>query len=1138
MFPAALANRALLRCLCPALLLGLGGPAQAEQRLDRLGDPLPPGAVARLGTLRLRHDGSARSVAFSPDGKALVSGGGDGTVRLWEVETGKERRRWRPGGDVRMVAFAPDGKLIAALTGEGVLLYSAVSGRQLDRFGGQTSALAFSPDGEVLVIVQDGTVVGWGLASGARLFEWPAVGECGVAYSPDGKLLAVANSEGVCLRNTTTGRIVNKLAMSALPALAFSPDGARLAAGSVTGELCLWDVSSGKLLRSIDMTGRTAQGIVFNADGKTVAFRGWLNHNVYIADLRTGSYESVPQGARTSPLHGLAYSPDGKRLATASADGRVRLWDVATWKELTVRGGAEWKNALGDEAALPPGRVVSPGGAWHQFDARVSTAAFSPDGKLLAVMLEHGQWAGLVLLDVASKKELRRYPPLPAGGRKIAFSPDSASVAVVSNKHLVIWCVKSGRKLHPFVSHPDGVADFTFSRDGKAIAVAGKGGNGLGATVRVWELAQKRERHAPLRHEGAVGSLCYPPGGKVLATARAGAVHYWDGQTGKALKTVKIPGEAPVLAPDGQVMAYEEGGMLRWRQVQGDVDVLSLGREIEDWVFSPNGKLLATSARNEGLRLWDVSTRKGRPFFAGRAPERPLCFSPDGKMLLTQPLGRPFSFVRGSPEKRSLRAWHLALDGKPGAGPGHRDEITCLAHAPDGKLVVSGSADRLLRVWETRTGKEVCCYSEHRQRVMGVTFSSDGKDVTSVDSSGAVHRWGPARGERRQRFHVRRQQPHEEAPAVSFAFSKDGTLLFVAQLTANVEVWEVATGKRLGTLRGWHPEVPEVSVSPDGNLVASGGLEVRFWSAASGKELHRITPDDKTPFGWVTFSPDGKALAGATRSGLIVLWEVATKRELLRLRPPGPIEALAFAPDGRTLFSGGQALCVWDVATGKELGRLTGLSAPLSALAVAPDGKSLVAGDQDGAVMVWERWPAPWRPWRTQRLSAGEELALWADLSTNDPKRAQRALLQFGAAPARALALLRKRVRPAPLGDAARMARWIADLDSDEFEEREQARVALEKQGERAERPLREALAGRPSLEARLRMEALLFRIESADTSPESLLALRATTLLERIGTDHAKKYLSELARGAPEARLTREAKASFLRLQRWPVVP
>jgi hypothetical protein len=231
------------------------------------------------------------------------------------------------------------------------------------------------------------------------------------------------------------------------------------------------------------------------------------------------------------------------------------------------------------------------------------------------------------------------------------------------------------------------------------------------------------------------------------------------------------------------------------------------------------------------------------------------------------------------------------------------------------------------------------------------------------------------------------------------------------------------------------------------------------------------------------------------------------------------------------LATGGNAVRLWEVVTGQLRATLAGHAGEVSALAFAPDGRVLASGSVDTTILTWGLTALAARP--THR----ELAALWADLA-GDAAQSYQAIRALAASPEQAVSFLRERlkpVRPLTAADRKRIARWLADLDSDRFEVRQRAAAELEALGEPAAPALRKAL-GSPSPEVRRRAEALLAKVDGPSLTPERLRALRAVEALEHAGTPEARRLLEALSRGAAEAPLTREARLALERLARQPV--
>jgi WD40 repeat protein len=414
---------------------------------------------------------------------------------------------------------------------------------------------------------------------------------------------------------------------------------------------------------------------------------------------------------------------------------------------------------------------------------------------------------------------------------------------------------------------------------------------------------------------------------------------------------------------------------------------------------------------------------------------------------------------------------------------GHKDTLSWLAFSPDGKLLASASWDETVRVWDAEGGREIHRLA-HAGRPYGVAFSPDGTVLAVLFSV-------PSRSE----------------SAVYFC--------------------DPRTGKELRAL----PFVPQASgplqFSPDGKVLAVGGNgEVHLRDPLTGKEVRRIDCQ------WLyALSPDGRTLVARDGHGAAHLWDVSTGRRRYAFGGAEQVRPFVLSPDGRLLVRATKKneIQLWEMATGQERLRWPGHEDEVTCAAFSPDGRSLYTGSLDTAILCWDVAGLGRRPPGT--LSAREARSLWDDLCGEDAVRAGRAVALLAAAPREALPLVRRDVRSAVAADAKRLARLVAQLDHNLFEIRQGAMRELEEQGELAEPVLRDTLAAQPSPEVRRRAEELLEKLEAPLRASGRLRDLRAVELLERVGTPEARLLLEALARGAPAARLTREAKGSVERL-------
>jgi WD40 repeat protein len=372
-----------------------------------------------------------------------------------------------------------------------------------------------------------------------------------------------------------------------------------------------------------------------------------------------------------------------------------------------------------------------------------------------------------------------------------------------------------------------------------------------------------------------------------------------------------------------------------------------------------------------------------------------------------------------------------------------------------------------------------------------------------------------------------RKLPAERMDSRHLVFSPDGRWLAEADLSGGaVQVWDVTHGRTVLKCRLKVVYGITCTFSPDGRQFAAAdhGL-VRFWDTGAWKEQAGLPA-----FAWLglAYSPDGRTLAAASVEG-VRLFELATRRERAHIPPVGgyPQGTLAFSHTGRWLSWTGnnRALFVWDVHRGEMLGSFTGHDDTVTGLAFTADDRAVVSSSEDWTLLVWDvAGTAAKKPPR----KPGDVDRAWQTLAGGDAKAAYEAIRTLASSPDAAVALLARRLQAAVPIDAKRIDAWLRDLDSDQFAIRERAMSELEQQGDQTQAALERFLAGRPSLEARRRAEQLLEKARDVARDPERLRQLRALEALEWMDGAGARRLIEALAKGAPDARLTREAKAAL----------
>jgi RNA polymerase sigma factor (sigma-70 family) len=621
------------------------GPVRA--RTDLHGDPLPSGALARLGTVRFRPGEPIATVAISPDGKLLAAGDYRRTLALLDRATGKVVRRFQGerAFDCQL-AFSPDGSLLASagLTGQ-VSLWNVPTGKEVHRFSGRIGTLAvFSPDGSLLATAYSPHIKIGGRIPPPdpviRLLD-VATGKLhhdlrghtdevqAVAFSPDGKLLASVSSDKTArLWDVAGRRELRRLrgAPARFLSVAFAPDGARAAGGDQAGDIHVWDAATGKELRCFHAHRLGVFTLAFSSDGRRLASGGQEREPIRLWDPATGKEVRSLNNRGDGSVRAVAFSSDGRWLACGG--NLVQVWDTATGRDASPypgQGGAVWcltctpdgsaVALAGDDTAIGlwdrvTGRLLR---RFEGHELRVVALACSPDGRRLFSVSRDRT---LRVWELGTGKELGKFVLTPKGVDRVAFSADGRLLAFTEGTSVVrLWHTSTGRELRNFACGRMEIHGLSFSQDGKRLAVGGHGGK-----VRVWEVATGREQFRVPTPPNTTLALALSPDGRGVATAGWNdRVRVWEVGSGHERAALPLHGQAcyaVAFSPDGSTVAWiDQGQAVRLWDLGRNVD---LGRRaghlgaVSALGFSPDGRFLISGSHDTTALVWEVRPRSAR----------------------------------------------------------------------------------------------------------------------------------------------------------------------------------------------------------------------------------------------------------------------------------------------------------------------------------------------------------------------------------------------------------------------------------------------------------------------------------------------------------------------------------------------
>jgi len=601
-----------------------------------------------------------------------------------------------------------------------------------------------------------------------------------------------------------------------------------------------------------------------------------------------------------SYVDAVAFSPDGKLIASGSWDDTIKLWKT----DGTLVGTLSGHNSL------------------------VLAVAFSQDGKLIASG-SRDETIKLWKTDGTLVKTLQGHNSYVDA---VAFSPDGKLIASGSRDKTVKLWKTDGTLVETLSGHNDDVDAVAFSSDGELIVSWSRD-----KTVKLWK-TDGTLVETLLKHNHRVKAVAFSPDGKLIASwsdDKTVKLSKTDGTLVQTLSGHNDNINSVTFSPDGKLIASgsDDNTIKLWKTDGTLVETLSgHNRDVEAVAFSSDGELIVSSSQDNTVKLWKTDGTLVETLWEYKDSQDSVAFSSDEELRASW----------SDNDDKAVKLWKRN-DTLVETLLEHKDYVYAVAFSPDGKLIASGGWDDTIKLWKT-DGTLVETLSGHKDYVKAVAFSPDGELIASASEDETIKLW------KTDGTLVRTLSGHNDNVS-AVAFSPDGKLIASGSWDDTIKLWKT-DGTLVETLPGSNGDYG-VAFSPDGELIASESWgNIKLWKRDG--TLVKTLSGHNDNVSTVAFSPDGKLIASGSLDDSIKVWKTdGTLVETLQGHN-NDVNAVAFSPDGELIASGGDdnTIKVWKT-DGTLVETLSGHNNDVNAVAFSPDGELIVSGSSDGTVKLW-----------------------------------------------------------------------------------------------------------------------------------------------------------------------------------------